>query len=233
MNPPEPNIVALPPDCLAFEQTVQSVLDGDLAEDRLVDAHSLVCPRCQAQARSVEILLTALRQPARPKSPTLNQRLVHSLMRESRRRRRRPQLLRAYLVLGSVSAIVTSIWLLGRGTEGNTTTLKQEIVQKAPAPAPRSSVSDPVREAGETVARITGRVAEEGRQTSQALVASPVSTMLTPVEVGVRMDPATESLQHVPASAKAGFEPVTNTTRRAVNLFLRDVNIDVRPGPRS
>ena len=39
------------------------------------------------------------------------------------------------------------------------------------------------------------------------------------------VEPATESLAGMPEAARSGIEPVADKTRRAVNLFLRDVGL--------
>jgi hypothetical protein len=39
------------------------------------------------------------------------------------------------------------------------------------------------------------------------------------------VDPASESLAGMPEAARSGIEPVADKTRRAVNLFLRDMGV--------
>ena len=39
------------------------------------------------------------------------------------------------------------------------------------------------------------------------------------------IEPAAESLAGMPEAARSGIEPVADKTRRAVNLFLRDVGL--------
>jgi hypothetical protein len=86
------------------------------------------------------------------------------------------------------------------------------------------SLRQSVEQAGYAVAAMTKRAADETLDQSRFFmqVALPTRRMLTEEEPIVLREPPLEPLRAVQHGVSDGFEPVTTSARRAVNLFWRE-----------
>lgn len=212
-----------PADCAAFESVVNAVLDRELGPDALDGDHPAACPDCRALAAAARLLLGA--PVVRPHAaPGLTEQIVAVVVRDRRARRRRRVVglaLAASLLLGAGAV------LLQPPAAG-----PREVVHVPPdlpvapeAPPPR--VSDQFAEAGSAVMAITRRARDRTVNPTRTLIPPPESVTVPTALPGI--EPAAESLAGMPDGVRSGIEPVTDKTRRAVNLFLRDVGIGTPP----
>ena len=215
---PPPNLDPSP-DCTAFEAVVQRVLDGELAHDRLRDRHAQTCPACR-DLLTATAAFALFPTPVPKPSVGLNQRVLLTVLHDRRQRRQR-RLLVGGSALTMAACLFISIGVYVTQTGSKPT---PEIVEVVPTPttlnAPR--VTDQVAEAGSVLTAMTRRATEQAMRPTRSLF--PVDPMAVPqIDLPSTMDPATESLAALSSAAKSGLEPITDSTRRAVNLFLRDV----------
>lgn len=210
-----------PAGCAGFAAVVNAVLDRDLGPDALEGDHPTDCAECRALAVAARQLLGASFIRSEP-SAGFAERVVDAAVRD-RRARRRLRLIGAALA-ASVLAGTVAYLLRPPSTE------EPEFVQIPPTPpvgpeAPPPRVSDRFVEAGSALVAITNRAREQTVNPARTLfppseaVAMPTASALPDIE------PAVESLAVMPEAARSGIEPVADKTRRAVNLFLRDVGL--------
>jgi hypothetical protein len=98
-------------------------------------------------------------------------------------------------------------------------------------PAPETpSTRESVTEAGEAVASLSRRASEETMEQTRLLwpvAAAPLS--FEGIDLQTPLEPPAQSLREAGQNVSSGLEPVTNSARRAVNLFWRELP-PVEPG---
>lgn len=237
-SPPEPVPDDRPADCRAFDRLANRVLDRELPPAALdADAHATHCPGCRAARAGVVRLLRRTFPPVLAPTPGFADRVTRAAVADFRRRR---MLRRAARVgIGALAAsLLVGTWfasprspLADRGAFARW--WPAGVVRPVPVPeAPPAPDSTPDRQ--ESPDSIRGRFAEAGsavvsltrKATDDTL--APALTLFTapapsPVRPGRPAGELPEALTELPQAAKAGLEPLTNTAKRAVNLFLRDV----------
>lgn len=203
----------LPPDCAAFAETVNAVLDGDAPAAALRTGHPLACRDCRELAAAARLLAAAgpsLRTPL-PVPSELRPQLIAAAVRAAHLRRVRLPLLGAG---ASVAFAVTLLW--------------------ATRPAPVAVVPVPAVPAAPRVADQWAAVAGVARAAGEKVSAparllSPPDLKLPAADLPAPLDPAADALTALGQAARAGAEPVAGTTRRAVGLFLRDFGLTAKP----
>jgi hypothetical protein len=93
-------------------------------------------------------------------------------------------------------------------------------------------VSDQFAEAGSAVVAITLRARDQTVNPTRTLFPPPEVVAVPTTGALPGIEPAAESLVGMPEAARSGLEPVTDKTRRAVNLFLRDVGLGPSARPK-
>jgi hypothetical protein len=212
-----------PAECAAFEAVVNAVLDRELGPDALASDHPAGCRECRALADAARQLLGAPLALPTP-SPGLAERIAAAAVRDRRVRRQRRLVglaLAASVLMGAAAFLLRQPPVEPR-----------EVVQVPPTPpvvpeAPPPRVSDRFAEAGSALLAITTRAKDQTVNPTRTLIPPPESMAVPTALPGI--EPAAESLAEVPEAVRSGIEPVTTKTRRAVNLFLRDVGIGTPP----
>ncbi|OWK38675.1 hypothetical protein [Fimbriiglobus ruber] len=237
-------------DCAAFELAVQRVFDGDAGFDTLATTHPTECPSCRALAASAAVFHAVLpgltRQPSPPTG--LAARIVTAALRDRRKRRLQRMAGRVgALALAAAVLVAGAVFLFGGPTGGHPDVAQQLPQPNLPSPTPDSApapravasnaappprVADQVAEAGSALAALTREATDRAIAPTRNLLPSTDTLALPESDVAV-VEPAVESLSGVSEAARVGFEPMTNTTRRAVNLFLRDVGLNTPAKPNS
>lgn len=92
-----------------------------------------------------------------------------------------------------------------------------------PSAAPK--LSDSLSEMGEALAAVSRDTAEKASGPRSLFGSVDKLRLPVPSAVAPDVTPAAQSFAAVPASAKASVEPLTNSARRAVSLFLRDTGL--------
>jgi hypothetical protein len=93
---------------------------------------------------------------------------------------------------------------------------------------PAASQTQPslnIQEAGSALVALVNRTADETVGQGRVLLPQgvPASTLTSPEVWQPSLEPGTESFREAQEGVVVGFEPVTSSARRAVNLFLREI----------
>ncbi len=211
--------------CAAFAAVVQAVLDRELGSDALDTGHPATCPDCRALAAAARRLLDFA--PPFPEAlPGLSDRIVAAALWDRRLRRRR-RLAGVAVAAVAASLLIAAVVYFSRPAPTGGPDVAQ--VQPSPTPAPKGPdappprVSDQIAEAGSAFVAITRKATDQAVAPTRTLLPPPDVVSVPMADAWPGIEPAAESLAGVPEAAKSGIEPVADKTRRAVNLFLRDV----------
>jgi hypothetical protein len=198
-------------ECDAFAEVVQSVLDGDRPAGALAAPHAANCDDCRALAESAQALAAGIRELARSiVPPDFAARVVPAALAERRRERfgRRAMATTALAASVLFAIIVAKPWAPDGRAVAERETVSEPPVRIAPP------VEDSLREAGSAFVSLTKRTAAE--------TFAPARNLLAGIELPDATPPA-EPPKVEAASMDSPIAPITNTARRAINLFIRDV----------
>jgi anti-sigma factor RsiW len=224
-------------NCPDYRTLLQRRLDGELsAEPADGVQHRTTCPDCRDLHAAAVRLEAGLRGLPSALPPTgLTDRIVARVLAERRVgwRFRRRVLAVASLAAGLLLAAAGAyLWVRLKGTEpaGPQTPapvaikpveVPQDREKPVPAP-PRVSLNQSVSDAGTAMASLTRRTVDGSRDLLPGTVSPPslpAAGSLPPEFVG----PPAQSLREAGQGMSAGFEPMTTSARRAVDLFLREI----------
>jgi hypothetical protein len=222
-------------NCVECQQLLQLHLEGGpISEQAALDAHLATCVECRswhAAAHLLEQGLSGLAPPAPPAG--LADRIVVGVLAErwsALRFRRR------VLALAAVAASLLALVLLGRlwqhgGESGPAPSDESQLAKETPLAQkhdldhspPGPSLRKSLAEAREAAAELTlGKTSDTVRPAWSwwsELVQAPASDGKSPKP----LDPTAKSLRDAGNGVSAGLEPVTDSARRAFNLFLREI----------
>jgi hypothetical protein len=214
-----------PAECAEARESLQQRLDGDAGPESVaVVSHRLKCADCRSWEAAARRLEEGLKLFVSPQpSPRLVDRVFASLQAEPARARfglRRA--VAAGLALAACVLVAVAVgdkWFQPeplRVTEG-----------ARPAPRPKApeaigpSLADSLNEAGSAVAELTRKTA--GKTLNIRLPSISLPATVDPLE---RLGPAVASIQEVRNGAVFGIAPITNSAKRAMDMFLREVGTD-------
>lgn len=217
-------------NCTAFVDIVQLVLDRELPLGALETPHVATCVECRGLASAARVLAAA---PVNSfDAPVeLADRITTAVEGDYRTRTRLRLAGRAIAAALAASVLIAGLLYLRPSEKPEIAEVPpQKQPESTPAPPPR--VADRFADAGSALASITRKATDQTvTPTRQLLPTTP--TPFSPMSEVPGVEPATESLASVPSSAKAGFEPIATTTKRAMNLFMRDTGLSSTPKPKS
>ncbi|MBN9519821.1 hypothetical protein J0H58_15070 [bacterium] len=220
-----------PPACGPTLAAVQRVLDG--AEPVAVldaDPHAAGCAGCRARVDETRVLLAALALPPEPVAVPARfaDGVLTALKADRRERRRRRLLMSVGGGFAVAAAVAVAVVLLNRTPDA------PGFVEQPPAvvPTPQAPAPRPVRVSAE-LARAGDALRESSRPLAEPVAAAPkvvagiAEAIIPPMAAPVNDDvlPVAASLAELPAAARTGLEPVTGTTQKAFDRFLRDVGV--------
>jgi hypothetical protein len=229
-------------NCLICQDLLQQRLDGlETAETPELERHLADCPHCAALHAASSRLSAALCRLTPPRPPSdLTGRILAAVLndRQAERKRRRRRL--------AVSALAASLLLCATAIGfyrfdvfkfGQTVSQPIAVDQHLPpdnheplAPA-TASVRDTVTEAGNALAALTTRTADETVGQSRLLVPLVTGPSLDELDMPLALEP-TMSYFEAGQGVTVALEPVTNSARRAVDLFRRDLpHVESAPKP--
>jgi anti-sigma factor RsiW len=217
---------------------LQQTLDGAPSADRsALERHWRECPTCRELLAATERLQRGLRLLTFPQPPAnLTARITASVLAD--RRTQQGRRLRRYAGLAFLAAACFLVALLTRpfwaGRPSNGPVLNPAPTERAektkPEPtAPR--LRDSVAEVGTAVASLTARTAAQTWEPTRKLLPSlPEPTL--PKMVSPPLDSLAVPMGEAALGVREGLEPVTQSARRAVDLFLRDLpaGLTEKPG---
>lgn len=219
MTEPGPNT------CATFEELVQRVLDREAPLTALETTHPTTCAACRGLASAARVLATT--PTSSFEAPVeLAARITDTVADDYRSRQRWRVAARAG-ALALAASVLFAGFLYLRPVE------QLEVVSAPPRQLPPSPrVADRFADAGSAIATITRKASDQTVAPTRQLLPT-TATPFAPMGDVAGVEPVTESLASVPSSAKAGFEPLATTTRRAMNLFMRDTGLSTPPKPKS
>lgn len=209
-------------NCQEYLQHLQDQWDRRLpVQSPEIDTHLAQCPACRERLGAALRLDRGLRLlPIPAPSPELRDRLVASLLEETRRppRLRRSWSRPLFLGLATAAGVLVAFLILAR---------KPEPVVVGPVPPTvkpaTPSVNENIAEATSAVTALTRRTATETVESSRMLLSELALPTNEPAVLGGAIVPPTAPLRDVGQNVTTGLEPVTSSARQAVNLFLRDL----------
>jgi hypothetical protein len=215
-------------NCRDCEPFLQEYLDSGFAEPRpaAVLAHLQECPACRELFAVAERLNRGSRllpSPALP--PGFAERVTLAVLRE---RRRRVVLQFAFRAAAAVLIVTLGSWLvLSRwqlGPAPGDDLFIPPVAKKIPEPegpgqSPRSLAAQ-FNEAREATAGITQLALDTARGARLLL---PPADRMTPEISSFPVEPPAVSVAEVSRTVAEGFEPVTDSARRAWGMFRRMV----------
>jgi hypothetical protein len=206
------------PDC---RDRLQQWLDGRPNQAASVPGQPALCPACAEWAAAGRRLDQGLRLlPRLTPPPRLADRIVAQVAAERRFRR-----YRVLLVAGAAAVAAALLFAVWQGLGGRAPTpapVPGPIVQ-APEPSPTpTSLRDSMAEASSAVASLTTRTADETVGKTKILL-PVVDSSLSKLDLPPSLDRSTGSLRQTGEGVSAGLEPVADSARRAVGLFLREL----------
>jgi hypothetical protein len=210
-------------NCRAFHDFVQQRLDGVVAEPPDgFDEHRRACPACAALDGAAGRLAEGLRLLAPPAPPPdLAARVAARVARKrlARPRRRRRVVVPLAVAACLLVAIGTRLWWSRPPAGSRPGAEPGPVTKKQEPPADPVDLRESVAEAGEAVVSLTSRTAGEAVDRTRWLwpEAPPTPTPAPPRE------PPARALREAGAGLSAGLDPMTDSARRAVDLFLRDL----------
>lgn len=191
-------------DCAGFLERLNRVLDGDAAQTSLIaDEHVMACAVCRGRLAAARVLTAC--PPVLPvPSPGFAIKAVNAaLLAERQRSRTRIAFGVGFAALAASLAL--AFWLSG--------TPKPVTPDARPVMASHG-VQKPLAEAREAIASLGTKAMDESIAPAANLFAvapekpQPAASMV---------------FSELPDAAKAGVQPLVNSPKRAINLFLRDV----------
>ena len=198
-------------ECERIAALVTRVLDRETSAETLTnDSHLVECAACRDMVATVEQFTLPTPKP----SMLFTERVVRAADRDFRQRRRTRWMVRSGAMALAASVMVAVVAMKPWAAKPN------EIVQ-VPVPEVKTIVK-PVKieqsfaEAGSAFVSITRKATDQSLAPAVNWIASRDANV--PAE---RTE--TSSLANLPNAAKDGIEPIANTTKRAFNLFVRDV----------
>jgi hypothetical protein len=220
-------------NCREFVEVLQDHLDGNpLPSSETLTAHLRECPACAELHAASRRMLRALRLSTPPSPPA---HLAPAIAAIGLREFRRKRLLRqSALALATAAAVLIVLGLrfatrpghlpapvpeLAKATPPGSGTLATGPTDKRTSPPLRSAF----QEVGEAVASFTTRTADEAMGQTRLLLPAVPGSSLGKLDFPTTEGP-TRPLREAGKNLTASLDPVANSARRAVDLFLRDLS---------
>lgn len=225
-------------ECAKCRFAIQDYLAGAIATlPTDVDAHRHNCSSCcELVAAAVRLRLGWARRPRFAITPEFRRRVISAVLSDRATRDLPKRRWRQFAMWSAVAAVL--VLAIGMATEPmlrRTRPLKM-LATIHPRRATADTIPGPgtldVREnlasASEALLSLTRRTTEGVIEPTRGLLAIDVETAwLNRSEPQQHVvGPAEQSLLEVRQGAVAGFEPLTNSARRAFAMFTRDIPLD-------
>jgi hypothetical protein len=218
--------------CRQFEDLLNERLDGrEVGDPAALAEHVRTCTDCRGLEAASRRLQQGLHRPPPQPSPDLAARIVARVAADRRRRGRRVRY-RWRVTVALAACLVLALGLrtdwfglrgLVRGpAPANQVTRQQEPSDKRQEPAEAETLRDSVAEASRAVAALTRETTTETVNQTRSLLPEVAPPALPPVDLA-QLEPTTRPWREAGEGVTMALEPVANSARRAVNLFLREL----------
>jgi hypothetical protein len=217
-------------NCAEFQELLQQRLDGErIADSDEMNRHRTTCCSCRELESLATRLMGALGAHSAPKPPEkLSDQIISLVMAEMDSQQARRRWTRRALAVSSLAAGLLLAAFLGYSWWGprrpsdpssNMVTKKDGLPASIPN-QPRLNF----QEAGSTLVALVNRTADE--TVGQGRVLLPQEVPAPRLTVADNWQPALspQAIRDAQDGVAVGFEPVTDSARRAVNLFLRELS---------
>jgi predicted anti-sigma-YlaC factor YlaD len=216
-------------NCRAAHDLLHKRLDGVPVESPELSEHLRGCSECRALAAATRRFQEGLHLMTPPTPPPdLAERIVERILRDRRRTRSRARRRLAVSLALAAGLFIALVYRLDWRVEipqersRNRETIAAKPTSSATTPP---TLGESVREAREAVAALTTQAAGETVERTRWLVKVSRSS-LPDVPLAPALDPPTEPLRQAGEGVSEGLEPVTNSARRAIDLFLRELPLE-------
>ena len=211
--------------CPACRDRLQQWLDARPGQAASVPGEPALCPACGDWAAAARRLDRGLRLLPRPSAPWgLADRIVAQIAAE--RRFRRYRLLFVAGIAATAATLILALWhgLHGSALPPAPVPVPAPMVQTHdPSPIPtQTTLRDSMAEASSAFASLTTRTTDETVEKTKILLPA-VDPSLGKLDLPSSLDPSARSLRQTGEGVSAGLEPVADSARRAVGLFLREL----------
>jgi hypothetical protein len=215
--------------CPHYQSWLQSQLDGEEHGDPLAaECHLRTCPECRvldAAAQRLREGLLAMTPPGPPAD--LSSRIVGQILHDRRRSRRRRVVAWTALAAGLLLTIgMATAWPRIFPSKPTDSGNSASILPKSEHPSPPLRLRESMAEAGYAVASLTSRAADETVGHTRLLIPAVTGGSLDMVDAAPALEAPKQSLREAGLGVSEGLEPVAESARRAVGLFLRELPID-------
>ncbi len=214
-------------NCEQFHTVLQSYLDGADPDPPFAwEHHARACPACDALQAAACSLAGVLKTGKVPVPPAgLAERVALRAVRDFRVRRRQRRLLFAGgTALAACLVLALGIGFLSRNPRpGRVGQPAGPLTRTRTEPASGGSLPEEVARAGSAVAELTTRTADESLGPTLAVVADLPRQAFAGMEFPKTPEPGGGALREAGIGVSAGLEPLTESARRAVDLFRREL----------
>lgn len=231
-------------NCDLCQDLIQQRLDGlEPADPALLEGHLHDCPACRSLHAAAISLQHGLRLLT-PQSPpdALTDRVASRLLADYRTRMRWRRGT-AWAALAASALLMLSAYLWWRGTVSVPGTpfdpnpLAKELPRKGPdelpepLPAP-AGVRESMSEVGSAMAQVAARTADATVAESRHFLPLLPAPALPKLQLPSPPSAPTQVLREAGEGVSGALAPITDSPRRALDLFLRDLpmNLDEKMG---
>jgi predicted anti-sigma-YlaC factor YlaD len=215
--------------CPNYQAWLQSQQDGEEHGDPLaIERHLRDCPDCRELDNAAQRLREGLLAMTPPNPPTdLSSRIARQVIDERRRLRRREAVALSALAAGLLVAVgATLAWPRFYLPSPGSPTSNRNMISKSEPVASPLRLRESMAEAGYAVASLTSRAADETVGHTRLLIPTVTAGTLDVAAAAPALESPTQSLREAGLGVSEGLEPVADSARRAVGLFLRELPID-------
>lgn len=211
-------------NCADYQDWIQHRLDGEAGPSEAGDEHRRSCPQCASLDTAMARLERGLRlTPVPLPSDRLAEAITFQVLSEQRTTARRRVLV---YVAAMAACLLLGIYLGGRRSNDTQPTPTDPVkVVTIPATEDKPKVNDRVGEAGEALASLFSRTADEAVGQGKLLLPSTPMPPMPPdvTTLPPALEPPAQSIKDAGQGVTAGLEPVTSSARRAFQMFVRDM----------
>ncbi len=211
-------------NCSLAHEWLQRSLDGESVDEspRWL-AHLRECPDCAVLAEAAQRLRQGLQRWPNPSPPRgLEARIVETIFLDRRRRMRRRWVTGFALAAGIVLALIVRFHGMRLSPSIERVPDESASVPLLPKEETAPTLRDSAAELGEVFTSLTSQTANETVEQTRRWVSQVPSPTLPKVDL-LSAESTARPLREAGQGVSEGLEPVTNSARRAVGLFLREL----------